>query len=400
MKPRNFLLIAGEASGDALAAELVTALCARVLEHDARPTGDALPRLAPFPPQFWGVGGPRMAAAGVELVCDLTRYSVIGLFDALKKLGQFRRVFRELHQQARARQPDVVIGVDYGGFNLRFARALRRYVRQHHDWFHPWQPKLVQFVSPQVWASRPGRARWLEETHDLLLSIFPFEKDWYAQHAPRLRVEFVGHPLVDRLPPSAERHRPSSGPPRVVLLPGSREDELRRHWPLVTGAWARLRGEFPELQGRIILPGEELAPIARAYGLPTGLTVQVGGLDAALSEADLALTKSGTITLECAAYGVPAVVFYKTSWPTYWVGRRLVRVPYLAMPNLLAGESVYPEFVQDAATPENLARAATELLRDADRCRALREKLARVIAMLGPPGAISRAAAAIVGLLD
>jgi len=184
------MLIAGEASGDMLAAELVTALRARVLRHSSEPTDAVQPLRTELTPHFFGAGGPRMRTVGVELAFDLTQHSVVGISGVLKNYFQFRRFFQQLFKLAIERQPDVIIGVDYGGFNLRFGRAINNYVRKHRTEFVPWNPKLVQFVSPQVWASRPGRAYTLAEHYDLLLSIFPFEKAWYANLVPKLRVEF------------------------------------------------------------------------------------------------------------------------------------------------------------------------------------------------------------------
>ena len=393
------MLIAGEASGDTLAAELVGALRAKVLERDSEPTDAVQPLRTALAPQFFGAGGPKMAAAGVELAFDLVQHSVLGFSDVLANLRKFRRLFHELLALAIEKQPEVIIGVDYGGFNLRFAKAIKEYVRQHHSEFTPWNPKLVQFVSPQVWASRPGRARVLEKTHDLLLSIFPFEKEWYAARAPHLRVEFVGNPIIGRFPALNPKSDVQSSAPRVVLLPGSRWDEVRRHWPVVTGAFELLRLKLPALRARLILPSEDLARATKALGVPKDLAIQIGGVSAALAEADLAITKSGTITLECAFFGVPAVVFYKTSWPTYWIAKRLITVNYAAMPNLLAHEELFPEFIQVAATPENVANAAFSLLHNGTRHLEIKMKLAQVVTTLGPPGAPQRAAGAIVSLL-
>lgn len=341
-----------------------------------------------------------MKAAGVELAFDLTQHSLIGISEVFKKYFQFRRMFKRLLRLATERQPDMIIGVDYSGFNLRFGKAIKDYVRKHRTEFVPWNPRLVQFVSPQVWASRPGRAWTLAENYDLLLSIFPFEKDWYARHVPKLRVAFVGHPMVERTINSEHRMQGAKSKSQlVVLLPGSRADEVRRHWSVVTGTFDLLRQRLPALRARIVLPDESLAQLARSLGVPVGLELQVGGLAAALAEADLAITKSGTITLECATFGVPAVVFYKTSWPTYFIGKQVVKVPWLAMPNLMAGEEVLPEFVQRAATPENLSLAALELLNNPIRCDAIRRRLAQIVASLGRPGATQRAAEAVVSLL-
>lgn len=393
------MLIAGEASGDLLASELVVELRQQVLARLQDTTRDVQPLRTALAPRFFGAGGPKMAAAGVELAFDLTQHSVIGFSDVLKNLGKFRRLFRQLFQLALERQPDVIIGVDYGGFNLRFGKAIKDHVRRHRSEFTPWSPRLVQFVSPQVWASRPSRAQVLADNYDLLLSIFPFEKEWYARRVPKLRVEFVGHPMVGRsLRPEVQSLK-SENSPRVVLLPGSRADEVRRHWPVMTGVFESLRREFPLLRGKVIVPGDRLVETVVGGGAPAGLEVQTGGLTDALTQADLAITKSGTITMECALHGVPAVVMYKTSWPTYFIGKRIVTVEYIAMPNLLAGEAIYPEFIQHEATPENISVAAVELLRDESRRGAVRAKLAKVVAGLGCPGAPVRAAGAIVSLL-
>ncbi len=198
MKPKRIMLIAGETSGDILAAELVQALREELTNLEATPTTDYQPLHASLEPRFFGAGGPCMAAAGVELAFDMTAHSVIGFSDVLKNYFTFRRLFDELYQLAIEREPDAIICVDFFAFNGRFARAIRNYTRARRGWFHDWQPKIIQYVSPQVWASREGRARRMARDYDLLLSIFPFEKQWYTQHTPRLRVDFVGHPIMDR----------------------------------------------------------------------------------------------------------------------------------------------------------------------------------------------------------
>jgi lipid-A-disaccharide synthase len=399
VKPISFMLIAGEPSGDLLAAELVQALRPKVLEIESVPTGDVQPLRTELAPKFFGAGREHMKTAGVEIAVDMTPYALVGFSEVVKNWLPLRRVFRQLLKLAIERQPDVIIGVDYGGFNLRFGKAIKKYVRRHYSEFTPWNPKLVQFVSPQVWASRPGRADELAKNYDLLLSIFPFEKEWYARRVPKLHVEFVGHPMIGRSPKSNAQSPKSESAPCVVVLPGSRNDEVRRHWPVVTEAFERMRREVPSLRGKVVLPSEALAQSARASGAPAGLEIEASGLNRALEEADVAVTKSGTVTMECAFHGVPAVVFYKTSWPTYCLGKFLVTVPHLAMPNLLAGEEIFPEFVQHAATPENIARAALDLLCDDSRRRTVKSKLAQIVASLGGPGAAARAAEAIVSLL-
>ncbi len=405
MKPKSFMLVAGEASGDVLAAELVRALREELAAVEAMPTPDYQPLRASLEPRFFGAGGPRMAAAGVELAFDMTVHSVIGLSGALGNYATFRRLFHRLHDLALERQPDTIICVDFSGFNRRFAHAIKQFARAHGGWFHDWAPKLIQYVSPQVWASRQGRAYRMARDYDLLLSIIPFERAWFAKRVPGFRVEFVGHPLVDRYrntPPAAPSASPAPPPstPSLVLLPASRPGELRRHLPLLIEAAKRIAAQTPA-SFRMVLPTEAMARSAAPLTAQApGLGVQVGGLAEALSQADLAVTKSGTVTLECAFFGVPAVVFYKTSPANYLAAKQIVKVKYLAMPNLLADEPLFPEFVQGAATADNLARAAVELLRDEKRRARIKTRLADIVASLGPPGASRRAARAIVGLLE
>jgi lipid-A-disaccharide synthase len=389
MKPKSFMLIAGETSGDLLAAELVSALRGRL----------------PASPQFFGAGGPKMAAAGVELAFDLTQHSVIGVSDVLKNLLKFRRLFNQLLALAIERKPDVVIGVDYGGFNLRFGQAVKKHIRDNP--FSKWNPKIIQFVSPQVWASRPGRADKLARDYDLLLSIFPFEKDWYARCVPKLRVEFVGHPMIGRYANDDLRFTRGSAAgasianrqSQILLLPGSRKGELQRHLPVMLGALKTIQDKLPAAKAKMVLPNPSLVQLAKSLG--ANLEIQIGELPWALAEADVAIASTGTVTMECAFFGVPTVTLYKTSWLTYQIARRIVTVKSLTMPNLLAGgETVYPEFIQKDATPENLSRAALELLQDDARRTKIQAQLARIISSLGEPGAADRAAAAVLSLFN
>lgn len=403
MKPKTFMLIAGEASGDLLASELVTALRGRL--PDA---------------QFFGAGGAKMSAAGVDLAFDMTQHSVIGITDVLKNILKFRRLFNQLLALAIERKPDVVIGVDYGGFNLRFGQAVKAYIRDNP--FSKWDPKIVQFVSPQVWASRPGRANKLARDYDLLLSIFPFEKAWYAQRVPQLRVEFVGHPMIGRFANDdllATRRASAAGSsrsseaqtktvnkletphvvsysPKVLLLPGSRKSELQRHLPVMLAALKTIQEKLPTAKAKMVLPNPALVQLAKSLG--ADVDIQIGELPWALSEADVAIASTGTVTMECAFFGVPTVTLYKTSWLTYQIAKRIVTVKSLTMPNLLAREPVYPEFVQHDATPENLSRAALELLQDETRRKTIKAQLAKIIQSLGEPGAPKRAAEAVLSL--
>ncbi|MFO1459926.1 MAG: lipid-A-disaccharide synthase [Verrucomicrobiota bacterium] len=385
MKPLTIFIVAGDPSGDLAAAELVSEL-----RRQAGPT----------PPRFLGAGGPAMAAAGVHLRYELTRHSVIGI-EILRRILWFRQVLKNLTQWAVAEVPDVIIGVDYAGFNLRFAAALRQKTAHWQAPFSNWRPKIVQFVSPQVWASRPGRALRMERTHDLLLSILPFEQEWYARHAPRLPVRFVGHPIVDRHAhaPAPLDVEPIPGTEAtLVLLPGSRPGELQRHLPVMVPA-AREAARASGCRLRMVLPRDELRPLALSLcNDPSDLGIQVGGLDDVLRTATVALASTGTVTLECAWYGVPTVALYKTSRLTFAIGRRIVTVPYLAMPNLLAGTAIIPEYIQFQATGPTLASAVLELLGNPDLRNEMRTGLRKVARSLGPPGTATRAAHAILEL--
>ncbi len=374
----QFMVIAGEASGDMLAAELVEAL--RTQLPQAR---------------FFGAGGERMAGTGLALLEDMTRHSVIGLWEALKRYPFFRRLMNRLVDAACERRPDVIVCVDFSGFNRRLARAIRERSR-----LSSWRPRIVQYVSPQVWASRPGRARSMARDFDLVLCLLPFEKAWYARHAPELRVEFVGHPLVDRHGGVATEEAQGAATKTLLLLPGSRVAELSRHLPPMLDAAGRILAARPGTPVRLVLADASMvAPAQLAIARLPGLGVSIGGLSQELRQAAVAIASTGTVTLECAYFGVPTVAIYRTSWPTYLIARCLIHVDYLAMPNLLADEALFPELIQGAATGERIAQAALHLFDDTARRQALKARLADVVATLGGTGASRRAAKAIAGLL-
>jgi lipid-A-disaccharide synthase len=402
MKAKSIMLIAGEPSGDVLGAELVRALRECLREVEPALSSDAQPLHAGMAPRFFGAGGPRMASAGVEMILDMTRHSIIGIVGVIKGYAGFRRRFRQLYRLALTQQPDAIVCVDFAGFNRRFAAAIASHIRSRSGWFHDWRPKLIQYVSPQVWASREGRAFQIERDYDLLLSIFPFEKSWYAGKTPRLPVVYVGNPIVDRASGSGgtQPSRPTDDTQVVLLLPGSRKAELARHLPVMIGAIRMLKARVSRLRTIMVLPDENLVAQAKSAGLPPEIDLRLGRLEEALGQATVAIASTGTVTMECAAAGVPVVALYKTSWAEYQIGRQIVNVKYLAMPNILAGAPLFPEFIQDAAAPGNIAAATLDLLGDESRREHIREGMARVISSLGPPGASRRAAQAITALMS
>jgi lipid-A-disaccharide synthase len=384
---RSFMVIAGEASGDAIAAELILALRA------------ALSDRSEGAPVFFGVGGEKVKAAGAELIFDLAENAVFGL-EAFTRILEFRRRFLQLLDVAIKRRPDVIVCVDFSGFNSHFARAVRKHVAKGS--VPQWNPKIVQYVSPQVWASRPWRARKLKKVVDLLLAIFPFEKAWYADRVAGMPVDFVGHPVVDRYHAQAamasKRDYDVNDAPNLLVLAGSRPSELKRHLPILSGAIALIRKVKPQAQVTMVM-ADHLISQARSIGLPDAVTVKSAGLAEALAAADVAIAKSGTITLECAYFGVPTVAMYRTSWATYELARRIVTVPWIAMPNILANEEIFPEFVQERASSENIARSCLELLDDPARRNYVKTKLRQIAASLGDPGVNKRAAEAILELM-
>ncbi len=406
MTPKRIMVIAGEASGDVLAAQVVNELRAEI-QRQSTYTSEVQPLRADLAPRFFGAGGPQMAKAGVELEIEMSSHAVVGLVEVVKNLPKIKGFFNRLYKLALERQPHAIIFVDFGGFNRRLAHAIKKHVRSRAGSFNNWNPRLIQLVSPQVWASREGRARQLAQDLDLLLCIFPFEKDWYATRFPRFKVEYIGHPMLDRrkileMVAAAVPDAPPP-PPLAVLLPGSRKSELKRHLPVIVEAFWLMQAAMPALQAVIVQPSDSLALMARLWlrenSPQAKLDIRVGGLEEVLAKADVAIASTGTVTMECAWFGVPAVTLYKTSWGEYEFGKLLAKVNSLTMPNLLAGEAVFPEFIQNDATPANLARAALELLRDEPRRQHVKARLREVIASLGGPGASRRAAQAILRLL-
>ena len=371
----KFMIIAGEASGDTLGAELVKALrrtpaCERS--------------------EFFGAGGPKLAAAGVELAFDLAAHAVVGIWEVLKNYGKFKGFFEHLLKLALERKPDAIVLIDYPGFNLRFIKALRE-----RSAGGTWRPKIIYYVSPQIWAWHESRVFQISRDVDLMLAIFPFEKAWYRERVPTFPVEFVGHPLIDRY---AGQTFSSKQRNDVLLLPGSRVRELKKHLPVMVEAVNEMR-KTVQFTCRMVLPAESLRELAKTLAPLDGIEVQVGELAGALGKARVAIASSGTVTMECAYFRVPTVVLYRTSWSTHALGRRFIKVKYLAMPNLLAGEQVYPEFIQDQATAPNLAAAALELMRDEKRRAVIQAKLDSVIGSLGETGASDRAARFISDLI-
>lgn len=364
MSSRSFMFIAGEASGDAHAAELIKVLRAQAPDV-----------------MVFGAGGPKMKAAGMELLLDLTEHAVVGLVEVLKNYGKFRRIFWDLVREAEKRKPDAVVLVDFPGFNLRFAAQMKKR-----------GIKVIYYISPQLWAWHADRAKQIERDVDLMLTIFPFEKDWYERHAPRLHVEFVGHPFAERIQLEGEAPAKPRDKDLVLLLPGSREREVAKIWPIMRQVVDRMP---PETGFVVAAVNEAMAAMIKH----PRVTVEIGKAHEGMRRATLAITASGTATMECAFYGCPMIVVYKVNWLTYLVGRLVVTVNWLAMPNVIAGRAIVPEFIQHDAKPDRIAAVARELLENPAKRETMREELATVVGTLGGAGASKRAAELILTAL-
>jgi lipid-A-disaccharide synthase len=371
-RPLTLLIVAGEASGDTHGAELISAL------------KQMHPRV-----RIIGVGGPRMAAAGQEQLFDLSAHAVLGLAEVLKHYFKFRHFFNRVLNLARRERPDAVILIDYPGFNLRLAAKLRREVPGS---------RTIYYISPQVWAWKAGRVETMQRDIDLLLAILPFEKKWFAEKAPRLNVQWVGHPLLDRIR-KIEEIEPN--PHCIALLPGSRKTEVGKHLPVLWEA-ARLMGaKKPELKFVLLSPNEEIQKysleiISRFPAPNFAFEYNIGYAVSHLSRCALAIVASGTASLECALVGIPQLVVYQVHPLTYAVGKRLVKVRHLSMVNVLASEEVVPELLQDKFQPAEVARQALDLLDDPERRETMKRRVAQVVSTLGEPGASHRAAEAIL----
>jgi lipid-A-disaccharide synthase len=369
-RPR-VLLVAGEASGDLHAADLVHALREHVPELDV-----------------FGIGGERLREAGMRTVADSSEVATVGVTEAAGRLRALVRSYRALARALREAPPDLCILVDFPEFNLRLARVAKRH-----------GVPVLYYIGPQVWAWRRGRVRKIARRVDRLAVVFPFEPPLYAPRLPD--VEFVGHPLLDRVRVTRGREetlaRYGLDPARrtVVLLPGSRAKEIEQLLPPLLEAARRLAREDAcqfALALAHTLPRAEMERRLADAGVPVHLVC--GDTYNLVAASDLALVSSGTATLECALLECPMVIVYRLTPLTWWLARLLVRgVRCVGMPNIVAGHEIVPELLQGRATGERIAAAAQAILRDPARRTAMVEELRGVRRRLGRGGAAGRAAA-------
>ncbi len=385
-EPYRIMIVAGEPSGDGLAGRLVKAM----QESDAD---------RPF--EFFGSAGPQMRDAGVEPVVRADDLAIMGPVEIARAMPMFIGTFRKLTACARQRRPDAAVLVDFPEFNLKLARSLKRL-----------GIPVIYYVSPQLWGWRKYRRRTIRDHVDLLLTILPFEKDWYAQYGIN-NVEYVGSPLVNEVKPRFSReefrarHAVEDESRLVALLPGSRHKEIVRILPpmfkaasLLNKQDMKLRFVIPLAAGRNENEIEDARQVAMRDGsvVPPDLIVVKDETHDALNASDAAAVASGTATLEAGIIGTPMTIVYKTSGINYKLVRPLISVDHFGLINLIAGRRIATELIQDEFTPERLAEELRNTLRPDENDR-IRGELRTAVGKLGEGGASKRAAAAILKLL-
>ena len=374
MPLRRVMMIAGEASGDLHGAGVVREVKKR------RPDAD-----------IFGVGGEKMKEAGMDIVYPISRLSFMGFVEVMKNLHVVRELERTLESLLRSRTPDVVVLIDYPGFNLRFARKAKRH-----------NIKVLYYISPQVWAWHKSRVQRMRGVVDRMKVVFPFEVDIYQQEG--INVEFVGHPLAERIGTSVprerffQRHGLDPAKKVLALLPGSRRQEIESIFPILLTTARRLKKEL-EVQVVVGVASNLGSSFLRAFLHDAAdVTLVENATYDVMAYANAAIVTSGTATLETGWFGTPMAVVYKTSPLTYVIGRALVGVPHIGLVNIVAGEKIVPEFVQHELNVGNLVREMTRQLTDADYATTMRAKLSIIKKKIGEPGASGRVADGIIEL--
>ncbi|HEX7151058.1 MAG TPA: lipid-A-disaccharide synthase [Thermoanaerobaculia bacterium] len=361
-------VVAGEASGDLHASEVI---------HE-------LKKLVPDV-QLFGIGGDLLAEEGMTLLHHAREMGIVGLFNVLRHLPMFYKVFDELIARIAEEKPDAVLLVDYPDFNLRVAKKCRQMGL-----------RVIYYISPQLWAWRQGRVRHIARYVDRMIVIFPFEEEFYRAH--NVPVTYVGHPLVEQL---AHIHRPPRAGEalKLALLPGSRRMEVNSLLPPMLKAVELLRQERAVDAYIVQAPTiamEQLARIVKETNVDVPIRPHDGGQ--AVAAADVALSSSGTATLESAVLGTPVVVMYRLSPATYWLAKRLVKLPHFSLVNIVAGKQVVPELMQDEVNGARIAEEVRTLV-EPSHYNAVVTELEAVRAKLGTPGASERVAREIYEMM-
>jgi lipid-A-disaccharide synthase len=373
------MIVAGEASGDIYGADLVS---------EALKLSPAL--------KFFGIGGARMRETGVETLVDSSDMAVVGLVEVAKHFGVISSAFLMLKRILLNNSPDLLILIDYPGFNLRLAKIAKKA-----------GVKVLYYISPQIWAWRQGRVRKIARLIDHMAVILPFEAVFYEQAG--VPVSFVGHPMIDLVNVTLDRSAAATSfgldPSRhiVGLFPGSRRNEIERLLPVIAAAAGRLKKQFPDIQ--FILPlastltSDDVAPLLAAARLD--VTITRDRIHDMIRACDAVISVSGTVTLEIAMVGTPMVIIYKLSPLTYQLAKRLVKVKNIGLCNIVAGATVVRELIQDQANPEEIAAEIGAILTDHSYKTSIVRKLGEVRTRLGQGGAsshVARIALSLCGL--
>ncbi len=367
----SVLIVAGEASGDLHGAGVVR----------------ALKQLAPQT-EIFGIGGDGMAAAGMELLFHVRDMAVVGFTEILRRLRFFRRVMKALQREAARRKPDVVILIDYPGFNLRFAARL------HRDCEEP--PKILYYIAPQVWAWGAERIPKMARLIDQMAVVFPFETPLFQSAG--IPTEFVGHPLLEGLRPKltpeafCSRYQLTAESPLLGLLPGSRREEIARLLPDMLATAKLVRQSIPDLQIAVAMAPNLPEDFYRARVQDDGVRLVSNSTYEVMRDSRACLVCSGTATLETACFKTPLVVVYRISRLSYEIGKRVVKMPYIGLVNVVAGRKIAPEFIQNAFKPEHVAPVLAKMIHDRDHHAEIKQALAEVRSKLGAPGASRRTA--------
>lgn len=380
---KKFLIIAGEPSGDARGAELVSAL-----------------RLQDPFCFLYGAGGPKMKEAGVRVDYDLAWRAFVGFTDVVKHYPFIKKTFDSLLRSIEDEHPDGIILIDYPGFNLWFAKA----VKLHRTPYTVHRTPIFYYISPQIWAWGAKRIELIKRVVDQMIVVFSFEETLYRKAG--VPVAFVGHPFLDTVKPdlSAQETFRSFGlsPEKttIALLPGSRLGEVKRHLPVMLEAAGILSKEFPNLQFVIAkpetLPESIYDDIVGAAPRTCPFRIVTSHLYDLLHIADAAAVSSGSATLEAALMNVPMAVIYKTNWLNYLLGKMMVKIPHIALVNVVAGKKIVPELIQRQATGPAIAKTLRPMIGPVETADYIREELSNIRRKLGSPGASRRAAETIL----
>jgi len=377
-KTKDVMIVAGEASADLHGSNLVR----------------AIKRLDPTI-GFYGIGGKQMEEAGVKILIPASDMAVVGLTEVFFKLPRIAKANRTLKNLLKNSPPDLLVPIDYPGFNIHLAGHAKRY-----------KVPVLYYISPQVWAWRTGRVKKIAKRVDRMAVILPFEERFYRERG--VDVDYVGHPLLDSIPQHIDKDEMTrkmgleNAYPVLGLLPGSRNEEIGNHLPVMIKAVEILSSQYPRLRGLLPIAPTIPTELVESFLKQSSAEISISqsSIYHTLTACDLALVASGTATVETAILGVPMILVYRASTITFWVGKRVLKVPFIGLVNLVAGEQVIPELIQDDLTPDRLAHEALEILEGGQKRENMIEKLGMVKERLGRGGASERTAKIAIEMLN